>query len=130
MTTKQYLAVKLKFQKKLEAVQKKLSLEFNKFTSLYIKHNCPEKRRTVYECLEGAKRRGYTRFVVYDIQVQTQAGRFVFIQAGGWWLDKNNVPSRWDSRTVAGVGNPTVFTKSADQTYLPHPESKKAKNGK
>ncbi|MNU09540.1 hypothetical protein D3C72_2561730 [compost metagenome] len=47
----------------------------------------------------------------------------LMITVGGWWLNENNTPSKWDNMTVEGVSNPAIFKLSEDQTANDHPES-------
>lgn len=97
-----------------------------KYTALcddFILTNSPVKNLEVYELLEnGKKRRGFKRFVIYSQEISV----FVdspMIRVGGWWLNSENVPSKWDSMTVYGIGNPAIFKLSENQTNFKHPDS-------
>ena len=50
-------------------------------------------------------------------------GSFPMITVGGWWLNSENIPTKWDDMTVSGIGNPAVFKVSENQINHKHPDS-------
>ena len=102
---------------------KAIDIDYSHLCNDFILANSPVKNLTVYELLEnGTKRRGFKRFVVYDQEIQT-FDNSPMIRVGGWWLDSENIPTKWDNMTVYGCGNPAVFKFSDDQTHFNHPDS-------
>lgn len=109
------------------AFKKELDKEYTRYCREYLAENSPVEKGKVYEVEEGRKKRKYSRFVVYQLEPSFSLGNDdPIIQAGGWWLDDNGVPAEWETRIVAGIGNPTVFRLSDDQHNEPHPDSKTA----
>ena len=45
------------------------------------------------------------------------------MRVGGWWLDKENIPTKWDTMTVIGVSNAAKFKLSENQKNENHPEA-------
>lgn len=111
----------LEKKKKNEA---ELNMLYTKLVEEYIDANSPVEKLKVYELIEnGNKRRGFKRFVIYSQDVKI-FNVTPMISVGGWWLNKENIPEKWDSMTVHGVGNPAVFKLSDDQTAYEHSDSK------
>jgi hypothetical protein len=107
-------------EKHLEVINK----EYSEVLKEFIKENSPVEKLKVYELIEnGIKRRGFKRIVIYDIEVAVWDNDAVMIRIGGWWLDKENVPTKWDTMTVCGVSNPAIFKLSENQENEKHPDS-------
>lgn len=117
--------------KEREAAIKSIDKRYNKIVKKFIEAHSPVKEGVVYELVkDGIKRRGFKRFVIYDLDVTsfTSSDRkrsHYFIRAAGWWLNEDNVPTKRDDMTVFGVGNPAVFKESDNQEHKPHPEADK-----
>ncbi len=125
MKTAQFLKQRKDLQKKLGAFKKNINKEYAKITKSYVLANSPVKEKKVYELVEnGIKRRGFKRFVVYTHDINIVIGH-VKIRVGGWWLDEDSVPSKWDNMTVTGISNAAVFVLSKNQVNKPHPEKNK-----
>lgn len=121
----EFLKQRKALQKKLEAYKKEIDKAYSKIAKQFILEASPVKEGKVYELKEnGTKRRGFKRFVIYDHDY-TIYKEHINIRVGGWWLDADSVPSKWDNMTVTGVCNPAVFELSKDQTNKPHPDKKK-----
>ena len=127
MKTKQFIEKYQDIIKRKEDYSTELDLEYTEYVKEYLADNSPVERLKVYELIKnGNRRRGYKRFVVYSIRTQFM-GRVCMINAGGWWLNQDNIPSKWDVMTVDGVSNPAIFKLSENQEHLPHPDSQKEK---
>lgn len=114
LTSKDFLVKHDRIEKKIEKFKHEVNKkEYTPLHNKFILDNCSLSIGAVYEA-RVCKRR-YKRFVIYDLRVRILAGRFVTIEAGGWWLDENDDPKFWGSETVFGVLNPTIFTRSANQ---------------
>jgi len=95
---------------------KEINEEYNRICDDFKKTNSPVENLKVYELVEnGRKRRGLKRFVIYTQEISVYDKGDIFIRVGGWWLDAVNVPAKWDTMTVLGVGNPAVFKLSENQ---------------
>ena len=126
MTTEKFIEKNAELDKRIEEHKKKIDAEYNKACKAWIAKNSPVKRLSVYRLLKnGVRRRGYSRFIIYSLTPQFLMGHPI-LSAGGWWLNDDNIPSKWDTMTVLGVGNNALFELDPDQTALPHPDSKKA----
>lgn len=113
---------KLLLEKKKEQ-ENAVNVEYNRILKEFLSENSPVETHKVYELLKnGRKRRGFKRFVIYKQAVQMW-DEDLMITVGGWWLNENNIPSKWDNMTVEGVGNSAIFKLSDDQTANKHPES-------
>lgn len=124
MTTKDFIKKRKSLQKDLKGFQKKINVLYTKISKQYINENSPVKVLKVYELIEnGIKRRGYNRFVVYTLDISVFSDS-PSIRAGGWWLNKKNIPEKWDTMSVTGVGNPAVFILSKNQKNEKHPDNK------
>lgn len=103
--------------------EKAINIKYTALCDEFILKNSSVKNLEVYELLEnGNKRRGFKRFVIYEQQIQVFCDS-PMIKVGGWWLDKENIPKKWDTMTVYGVGNPAIFKISDNQNHLKHPDS-------
>ena len=103
--------------------EKAINIDYTALCDEFILENSPVKNLEVYELIEnGNKRRGFKRFVIYDQSVRIM-GNSPMISVGGWWLNSDNVPTKWDNMTVSGIGNPAVFQVSDNQIALNHPDS-------
>lgn len=92
-----------------------------KSVDVFCKKYSPVKTGKVYNLVSnGIRRRGYSRIVIYARKVIV-FDRNAMIQIGGWWLDENGVPGKWDQMIVYGVSNPAVFELCGDQVHHPHP---------
>lgn len=98
--------------------------EYTPLAEEFIKSNCPYEEGKVYELVKnGVKRRGFTRFVIYIIDVHnlTFEGKIEqsMIRCGVWWLNDSNFPTKWDTMVVYGVGNNAEFVLSQNQNHVP-----------
>lgn len=121
VTPVQFVKQHAEILKKIDDFKKKINKEV--YTPLYkqfIKDNCPYKVGKVYELEKnGIRRRGFTRFVIYGFDACVMFERIAMIDAGGWWLDENSNPTKWDSFNVFGAGNAAIFKLSENQTNNP-----------
>ncbi len=125
MKTSEFLKERKALNKKLDAFKKGINKEYTKLTKQFVFDNSPVKEHRVYELTEnGTKRRGFKRFVIYTHDINIH-GSHVMLRVGGWWLDNDSIPSKWEVMTVSGVCNPAVFVLSDNQKNKPHPEEKK-----
>lgn len=112
--------------KQVEVFRKKISKElYEPVVKSFIKDHILYKVGKVYNLVEGGKRRkGFKRFVIYEIQPQFFFQGRLLIRVCGWWLDdsNNNSPFKWDSMVVYGVGNKAVFKLAENQNTGPVPE--------
>ena len=123
MTNLDFIQKKNDLLKIKEAQEKVINQNYTDLCNEFIEHNSPVKDSEVYELIEnGNKRRGFKRFVIYDQKIRVM-GSFPMITVGGWWLNSENVPTKWDDMTVSGIGNPAVFKVSENQINLKHPDS-------
>lgn len=128
MTNREFVSERKRLKKELVDFTTKIEKKNAVLVNRYLNDRSPVKENIVYELIEGGKkRRGFTRIIIYAIGIQMFGPNHPTIGAAGWWLDKDNVPTKWDNFVVAGVGNPAVFKQSKDQTYKPHPESVETK---
>ena len=124
MNTEQFLKERKALLDKKAIQEAEINKEYTRILNEFKKENSPVQKQKVYELQEnGRKRRGFKRIVIYDIDVAVWDADQVMIRAGGWWLDKNNIPTKWDTMTVVGVSNNAVFKLSDDQTAEKHPEA-------
>jgi len=126
MNEKEFIKQKKALTAKLDAFKKEIDTEYTAILNNYLDENSPVEKLKVYELEPGKRpyRKGFKRFVVYSRDVQFFSGHPI-ISAGGWWLNENHVPTKWDQLTVANISNPTVLVLSSDQTALPHPDADK-----
>lgn len=126
MDTFDFLQKKNQLLSKKKEVVNAINIEYTALVKQYTDENSPVELFKVYELKKnGNARRGFKRFIPYQFEIETRAYRDVaFIVAWGWWLNKENVPERWDCQTVYGIGNPPILELSENQTALQHPESK------
>jgi hypothetical protein len=123
MTTEVFTEKRLELLQLKKEQMKAVDLDYTDLCNDFILNNSPVKNLEVYELLEnGNKRRGFKRFIIYEQEVQT-FGNSPMIKVGGWWLNSDNVPTKWDSMTVFGCGNPAIFKLSDNQTHSKHPDS-------
>lgn len=125
MVTAEFLFQRSELLKLKEEHLKKINQDYSKIAQQFIDANSPVKNHKVYELIaNGKKRRGFKRFVIYTQEVSVFDKKDIFIRVGGWWLDKENTPTKWDTMTVMGVGNAAVFILSENQINKKHPDSK------
>jgi hypothetical protein len=123
MQPKEFLKKRKFYQDELKKFQKQVDIAYTKIVNEFIKENSPVKNLKVYELLEnGIRRKGFKRFIIYTQEVSIFS-KNPMIRVGGWWLDKNNIPKKWDNMTVYGVGNPAKFVLSESQENENHPDS-------
>jgi hypothetical protein len=123
MQTKDFLKKRKFYQDELKKFQKQVDIAYTKIVKEFISENSPVKNLKVYELLEnGIKRKGFKRFIIYTQEVNV-FDKMPMIRVGGWWLDVNNIPAKWDNMTVFGVGNPAKFVLSENQEHEKHPDS-------
>lgn len=124
MTEAKFIESRKLLQAKKAELEKQINIEYTKICDDFKNVHSPVEILKVYELKEnGRKRMGFKRFVIYSIELRVWDDT-VMITVGGWWLDKESIPTKWDNMTVKGVGNPAVFELSEDQTNHKHPESK------
>lgn len=119
MTKEEFLKTKKSLLSELEGHKKRINTQYSKAVRAYIKNNTDVKIGKVYETTVGRKN---VRFVVYntDIRVIDSKIGHLFINAGGWILNKESVPTKCKSFVIAGsVSNPQELTLSKDQTNHP-----------
>jgi hypothetical protein len=137
ITIKKLNQVRLACLKRVEKFTETETMKYSKLAHAYLDANCPLEKDKVYELQPAPgtnpKRRRYTRFVVYkrDLAWIGKKDAEALIRVGGWWLDQNNIPAKWDTRVVGGaVGNPDVFILSKNQKARPHPNATKSSTKK
>ena len=124
MTTDLFISERKILLAEKESQLEKINIKYTQILKEFKKANSPVKKYKVYELLKnGRKRRGFNRFVIYDIEVAVWDEDAVMIRTGGWWLDKENFPTKWDTMTVVGVSNPAIFKLSENQEAKKHPDS-------
>jgi hypothetical protein len=124
MDTEDFILKRKILLEKKESQNDLINKEYTQILKEFVKENSPVEKFKVYELVEnGIKRRGFKRIVIYDIEVAVWDKDVVMIRIGGWWLDKENVPAKWDTMTVVGVSNPAIFKLSENQLAEKHPES-------
>jgi len=142
MNTEEFLKRRKSYVDKLKATESdlsgKLTLDFMRWQD----ENLPYKVGKVYELVEnGIRRRGFKRFVIYSFHPSffnfDKNNPTFMCRCGGWWLDENDIPAKWDNMVVYGAGNNAVFELSKRQRNLSVPKhlgghgySKKAKKEK
>lgn len=118
-----FFSEKKKIERKRDREIKVLAKPYLKLVAKYVKDNTDLKRNKVYELATPNPRKRYHRIVAYVIEAYFFGGQ-PSIRLGGWWLDQNNVPVKWDTLLVGGlVNNPTKLVLSKNQVHKPHPES-------
>lgn len=123
MTESNFLEQRNSLLERKEELLKGINKEYTKLVNEFIDKNSPVKRLKVYELIKnGKKRRGLKRFVIYTQEVSVWFNTDIFIRIGGWWLNSENVPTKWDTMTVLGIGNAAEFILSENQDNLDHPE--------
>ena len=123
MQVQEFIKKRKALRSKLETFKKQIDRDYTKVANDFIAANSPVKKLKVYELKEnGIRRKGFRRFIIYtqDIEVLNNSP---MIRVGGWWLNDKNVPTKWDTMTVTGVGNPAKFELSKNQKAERHPES-------
>lgn len=116
----QYVKADRALKNKAHAFAEKIELQRNKLATKYIDQNSPVKVGKIYEIVSGGvRRKGYSRFAIYGQRVQFMNNDPIIV-VGGWWINKQtNKADKWDGGVVVlGVGNPTVFKLSEDQTHI------------
>jgi len=125
MTESNFLEQRVSLLDRKEQLLKGINEEYTKLVNEFIDKNSPVKKQKVYELVKnGNKRRGFKRFVIYTQELSVYDKTDIFIRVGGWWLNSENVPTKWDTMTVLGVGNAAEFILSENQENLDHPEKK------
>lgn len=108
-----------------EELLKGINEEYTKLVNEFIDKNSPVKKQKVYELVKnGNKRRGFKRFVIYTQEIAVFDRTDIFIRVGGWWLNSENIPTKWDTMTVFGVSNFAEFILSENQENFDHPDKK------
>lgn len=126
MTVKEFTKKSKFLDRELKLFKKQVDKSYTKIVREFIAFHSHVKQNKVYELKEnGIKRKGFNRFVIYTIRMATINGHTPMIRVAGWWLDKNNVPAKWDTMTVTGVSNPAIFELSKNQVAEKHPDSDK-----
>ncbi len=116
MSAKEYMAERKALTAVFDAYKSKLDKKFNALIDKYTSDHCEWKVGDVL-CTDKVKKRGYTRFVVFIVDVIHFGGN-PLVRVGGWWInDTTNACEKWEAYVVNGVSNPVVFTKSANQKY-------------
>ncbi|MDN3673104.1 hypothetical protein QWY99_08595 [Flavobacterium branchiarum] len=124
MKTEDFILKRKALLIKKENQLKIINKDYNEILKLFVKENSLVEKFKVYELVKnGTKRRGFNRIVIYDIEVEVWDKDAVIIRIGGWWLNNENVPTKWDTMTVVGVSNPAIFKLSENQLAEKHPES-------
>lgn len=125
MTESNFLEQRVSLLDRKEQLLKGINEEYTKLVNEFIDKNIPVKKQKVYELVKnGNKRRGFKRFVIYTQELSVYDKTDIFIRVGGWWLNSENVPTKWDTMTVFGVCNAAEFILSENQENLDHPEKK------
>jgi hypothetical protein len=125
MVTAEFLFQRSELLKKKEEHLKIINEIYTKIVKQFIDENSPVKNHKVYELIKnGKKRRGFKRFIIYTQEVSVFDKTDIFIRVGGWWLDNENTPTKWDTMTVMGVSNSAEFVLSENQINKKHPYSK------
>lgn len=123
MTTEQFTQQRNALLQKKKKQAHAINVEYDRILKEFLKENSPVEEHKVYELLtNGRKRRGFKRYVIYDISVRFW-DETIMITVGGWWLNEKDVPTKWDNMTVVGVSNFATFKLSENQTNQKHPES-------
>lgn len=121
MNQNEFIKAKNELKKELDIYKKAIDEKYTKIHDDFIEANTELKKLSVYELVKnGIKRRGFKRFVIYDRSVSLFGKDHAIIQVGGWWLNSENIPTKWDSFSVFGVSNKAEFILSTNQDHLPH----------
>lgn len=124
MDTKQFCTKAQELREKVKNFKENIDKEeYTPLAEEFMKSNCIYEEGKVYELIKnGIKRRGFTRFVIYIINVHTMSfeGKIeqAMIRCGVWWLNGENIPSKWDTMVVYGVSNNAEFTLSKNQEHV------------
>lgn len=125
MNQTEFLKRRDELVEKKKAFDTAINNDYTKIVDDFIDEVSPIKLHQVYEPVKDVpRRRGFSRFIVYGQDIQ-MFDRTPMIRIGGWWLDENNVPKKWDNMTVYGIGNPAVFKLSENQDREKHPDADK-----
>lgn len=125
MDQQEFLQKRNELLEKKQAFLNEVNQEYTLIIADFLQKNSPVKNNKVYELIKnGTKRRGFKRFVIYQQDVSVMDGTDIFIRVGGWWLNEENIPTKWDTMTVLGVCNAATFVLSENQTNKPHPDAK------
>lgn len=120
MTEEKFIESRNLLVAKKAEFEKQINIEYTELSNLFIKAHSPVEKSKVYELKKnGNKRRGFKRFVIYRIELRVW-DETVMIIVGGWWLNQESIPTKWDNMTVLGVGNPAIFELAEDQTNCDH----------
>jgi hypothetical protein len=129
MTEEKFIESRNLLVAKKAEFEKQINIEYNKICEEFIWAHSPVKRLKVYLLRKnGRPRRGFKRFVIYRIELRVW-DETVMIIVGGWWLNKESIPTKWDNMTVSGIGNPAIFELAEDQTNYEHPDKNSDSNG-
>lgn len=133
LTNEEFCRLKNEISAKIKDFEKEISdKEYKPLIAKYISDNCEYEIGKVYELVQnGIKRRGFKRFILTDLWVQSfgkknEGTQWAFIQCDGYWLNEDNETAKQDSMTVFGVGNPAILKLSNNQNYI----KKEVNNGK
>ena len=125
MEESEFIKQRASLRIELEFLKKGIDERYTQMVNSYTEKYSPLEKLKVYEIEKKNKRRKFERFVVYDLSVSF-IGSHPIITAGGWWLNNESIPTKWDNFTVHNISNPEIFVLSEDQTANPHPDSDKA----
>lgn len=121
MTGDEFMIARGELRKRLEEFEKTLQPENEKIHEEFMKANTSIEVGKVYNFEGGNPTK---RVIVYSLDVDILMKNPI-IRAGTWELDKLNVPKKWRTYTVYGIGNPAKLVLSENQKNEPHPYSKK-----
>lgn len=123
MNTENFIKERNDLLKSKEEFLKTINQGYTTIVNEFIDENSPVKNLKVYNLVEnGKKRKGFKRFVIYTQEVSVYNEKDIFIRVGGWWLNNESIPTKWDSMTVMGVSNAAVFELSENQENKNHPD--------
>ena len=123
MKTEQFIKERNLLLGRKKEQEEVINIEYSRILKEFINENSPVENHKVYELLKnGRKRRGFKRFIIYE-QTVRMWDETLMMTVGGWWLNENNIPSKWDNMTVMGVSNPAIFKISDNQIANKHAES-------
>jgi hypothetical protein len=123
MTQKEYMAQRQVMLDELEAAKAKINERYNVLAGEYIAEHSPMERLRVYERVEATKHK-YKRFVPYQLDV-FHMSQVASIRAGGWWLDVDGKPVRWDTLLLTSATPKREYKLSDNQHHIPYEDLKK-----
>jgi hypothetical protein len=122
MKASEFLDQKRALQDKLQAYKDSINQEWTDLENEYTKEHSPWKIDQVYERTKKGNFK-YTRFVPYVLDTY-ELGSKVGVRAGGWWLNGDQVPEKWDTLMITGCTPLPEMQLSNDQNHKPHPKDK------